>query len=75
MPMSPVGAGDRLLIQCESGPLALVEANPNEYREWARLPALSSKTWNYPALAGDFLLVRNDREAVCYRLPTRVPTP
>ncbi len=68
-------AGDRLLIQCESGPLALVEANPNEYREWARLPALSSKTWNYPALAGDFLLVRNDREAVCYRLPTRVPTP
>ena len=49
----------------------LVEANPSEQREVARLGALSSKTWNNPALAGDFLLVRNDREAACYRLPVR----
>ena len=28
----------------------------------------SNKTWNTPALAGEFLLVRNDQEAVCYKL-------
>jgi outer membrane protein assembly factor BamB len=62
-------ADDVLLVQTEPGPVALVEANPSEYRELARLGALSSKTWNTPALAGDLLLVRNDQEAVCYRLP------
>jgi hypothetical protein len=30
---------------------------------------LNGKTWNPPALAGDLLLVRNDQEAACYRLP------
>jgi outer membrane protein assembly factor BamB len=30
---------------------------------------LSSKTWNQPAVAGRYLLVRNDREAVCWELP------
>jgi len=32
---------------------------------------LSAKTWNTPALAGEFLLVRNDLEAACYKLPKR----
>ena len=61
--------GDLLLVQAEPGPVMLVEANPSEQREVARLGALSSKTWNNPALAGRMLLVRNDREAVCYELP------
>jgi outer membrane protein assembly factor BamB len=30
---------------------------------------LSSKTWNNPALASRYLLVRNDGEAACYELP------
>jgi outer membrane protein assembly factor BamB len=34
----------------------------------ARIPALTSKTWNQPCLAGRYLLVRNDREAVCFEL-------
>jgi outer membrane protein assembly factor BamB len=65
-------ANDLLLVQTEQGPIALVEANPSGYREVAHLNALSAKTWNTPALAGEFLLVRNDQEAVCYRLPRRV---
>jgi len=63
---------DFLLVQTEQGPVALVEANPAAYREVARLNALAAKTWNTPALAGELLLVRNDQEAVCYRLPKRV---
>ena len=62
---------DLLLVQTEPGQVALVEANPKEYREVARINALNAKTWNTPAVAGEFLLVRNDQEAICYRLPRR----
>jgi outer membrane protein assembly factor BamB len=59
---------DLLLIQAENGDVALVEASPMEFRELARIPVLDGKTWNHPALAGPYLLVRNDREAACLRL-------
>ena len=62
-------AGNLLIVQAESGEVALVEATPEKYHELATLPALSSKTWNNPALAGHLLLVRNDQEAACYELP------
>jgi outer membrane protein assembly factor BamB len=60
-----------LLIQMESGEVALVEANPTAHRELGRFSALTGRTWNHPALAGNLLLVRNDREAACYALPVR----
>ncbi|MEK6235464.1 MAG: PQQ-like beta-propeller repeat protein, partial [Planctomycetales bacterium] len=60
---------DLLLIQAEKGDVRLVEATPEEYRELAATPALSSTTWNVPALAGRYLLVRSDREAICFELP------
>ena len=69
---NPDEIGDQsglLLVSAESGDVLLVEVNPNESREIARFPALASKTWNNPALAGQYLLVRNDREAACYELP------
>ena len=58
-----------LLVSAESGDVLLVEVNPNESKELARFPVLASKTWNNPALVGQYLLVRNDREAACYELP------
>ncbi|MEX1228833.1 MAG: PQQ-binding-like beta-propeller repeat protein [Planctomycetaceae bacterium] len=61
--------GDVLLIQAEQGDVVLVAADPQEFRELGRLPALSDRTWNHPALAGPYLVVRNDRDAVCFRLP------
>lgn len=60
---------DLLLIQSEAGDVVLAQASPEAFRELARLPALRRKTWNYPTLAGRFLLVRNDQEAACYELP------
>ena len=60
---------DLLLIQAESGDVALVEISPEKPREQARFPALQGKTWNNPVLVRDLLLVRNDHEAACYRLP------
>jgi outer membrane protein assembly factor BamB len=65
--------GDLLLVQTENGSLALAEANPACFREVASLQALSSKTWNVPAVGGECLLVRNDQEAVCYKLPLLQP--
>lgn len=60
---------DLLLIQAESGEVVLVEPSPEKLVELGRLPALSSKTWNHLAVAGNILLVRNDLEAACYELP------
>jgi outer membrane protein assembly factor BamB len=60
---------DVLLIQCEDGDLAMVAADPARHCELARCRALHEKTWNYPALAGRLLLLRNDCEAACFELP------
>ncbi|NIR51559.1 PQQ-binding-like beta-propeller repeat protein [candidate division KSB1 bacterium] len=58
-----------LIIQAESGEVALVEANPDAFKELARFQAIEGKTWNNPALSGPYLLVRNSQEAACYELP------
>jgi outer membrane protein assembly factor BamB len=66
---------DLLLIQAESGDVALVEISPQGPRERARFRALQGKTWNNPVLLRDLLLVRNDQEAACYRLPLSAALP
>ncbi len=60
---------DLLLVLSERGELVLVEPTPDEHRELARVRVLDGKSWNPPALAGSWLLVRNDQEAVAYELP------
>ncbi len=62
-------AGDLLIVLAETGEVVLVEANPDRHRELARFTALDHRTWNHPVVAGDILLIRNDREAACYQLP------
>jgi len=66
-------SGSLLLVTDEGGDMVLVEPVPSEHRELARFTALHGKTWNPPALAGEFLVVRNDKEAGCYRLPIAKP--
>jgi outer membrane protein assembly factor BamB len=66
---------DLLLIQAESGDVVLVEISPERPKELTRFPALRGKTWNNPVLLRDLLLVRNDQEAACYRLPVTASQP
>jgi outer membrane protein assembly factor BamB len=61
-----------LLILSEKGDLALVEASPEGHRELGRVHVLDGdKTWNPPALAGNFGFVRNHLWMACYELPVR----
>jgi len=60
---------DLMLVMAESGEVVLIEPVPEEHRKLAGFRALHSKTWNPPSLAGEFLLVRNDKEAARYRMP------
>jgi outer membrane protein assembly factor BamB len=61
--------GDLLLVQSETGDVALVEASPDAYRELTRFTAVTGQSWNYPVLIGRKLLVRTEEEAVCWELP------
>ncbi len=61
-------SGDLLVILSETGQLALVEANPQRYRELGRFPAIEGKTWNYLALMDGKAFVRNHLEMACYDL-------
>jgi len=61
-------AGKNLIVLTEDGDLALVRATPERHQEIARFPVLEGKTWNVPALAGGYLLVRNLAEMAAFDL-------
>jgi outer membrane protein assembly factor BamB len=65
--------GSHILVMAENGDVVLLEANPEKQVELTKFAALDGKTWNPPALVGDYLLVRNHREAACYKLPLAKP--
>jgi outer membrane protein assembly factor BamB len=65
--------GDVILVLSETGELALVTATPERYNELASMQVLNDShvTWNNPAFAPPYLIMRNGREAACYRLPLK----
>ena len=65
--------GSHILVMAENGDVVLLETNPEKQVELTNFAALDGKTWNPPALAGEYLLVRNHREAACYKLPLAKP--
>ena len=60
--------GEHYLLMAESGELVLLRPDRQGPGELGRMRVFDAKTWNPIALAGDRLLVRNDREAVCLKL-------
>lgn len=61
-------ASGHLIVTTEEGDLALVKATPERHQEVARFSAISGKTWNVPALAEGYLLVRNAEEMAGFRV-------
>ncbi len=64
-------AGGHLIVTSDKGEVALVKATPAGYTEVAKFPALQGQTWNYPAIAGGRLLVRNSTEMAAYDISAK----
>lgn len=62
---------DVLLVSSEDGELALVAAEPDTYRELARMPVINGRTWNLPAFIRNIVVLRNTREMAVVRLPSQ----
>lgn len=65
-------ASGHLIVLTEQGDLALVRATPDRHEEIARFPMLNGKTWNHPAMAAGYLLIRNITEMAMFDLRLRV---
>lgn len=61
-------ADGHLIVLTEDGDLALVRATPKRHEEIVRFPVLDGKTWNHPAMADGYLLVRNLAEMAAFDL-------
>jgi outer membrane protein assembly factor BamB len=64
-------ADNHLIVLGERGQLALVEVNPNEYREVAKAQPVQGKTWTMPALAGGTLYLRSQKEVLAMDLSAK----
>lgn len=61
--------GDHLLVIAEKGRLHLLKPNATGHNELCAVEALDRKTWNHPVLLNDQLIIRNDQEIVCFKIP------
>ena len=61
-------ASGHLIVSAENGELVLVRATPQQHTEVARFQAINGKTWNYPAIAGGKLLMRNANEMAAFNI-------
>jgi outer membrane protein assembly factor BamB len=68
-------ASGHLVITTEQGEVVLVRATPDGHQELARVSALEGRTWNHPALADGFLIVRNAEQMAAFDLRPRSNSP
>lgn len=61
-----LGVGNHLIVQTERGGITILEMSSEKERIVNAIDALDHRTWNHPILAGDILLLRNDREAIAF---------
>ncbi len=57
--------GGNVLVQCDRGPLVLVEASPKEYRELTRCQPFGGQCWTMPVVSGGKIFARNTVQGVC----------
>jgi outer membrane protein assembly factor BamB len=62
-----------LLVSTETGQLVLLAADPNVHKELSSFQAIEGKTWNYAAVRGNRVFVRNAQEMACYNLSGKLP--
>jgi outer membrane protein assembly factor BamB len=60
-----------ILLTSEKGEVILIQPNPEKLVEVSRFQVFNDKTWNPPALVGEYLLMRHDKEAACVQLVLR----
>lgn len=64
----------KLLLLSDGGELALLEPDPQRYRELSRSKVSGPETWAHPALANGKLYIRDRTELICLQLdPQRQP--
>lgn len=64
---------DLVLLTTEGGEVVLLQPTPQGPGELHRYKVFTAKTWNPPALAGDWLVMRNDQEAAALQLAVVTP--
>ncbi|MFO1513909.1 MAG: PQQ-binding-like beta-propeller repeat protein [Verrucomicrobiota bacterium] len=57
--------GGNVLAQCDRGPLVLVEAKPEAYKEIARAEIFGGKCWTMPVVTNGKIFARNTQEGFC----------
>jgi outer membrane protein assembly factor BamB len=65
--------GGTILLTSEKGDVVLIQPDPDRLIEVAKFRVFTDKTWNPPALAGEYLLARNHKEAACLKLKLGAP--
>ncbi len=65
---SLIAADGKLIVLGESGNLAIVDANPDEYVKRDSAQILDGKNWTAPSLAGGKLYLRNHEELICLEM-------
>ena len=66
-----LAAEKKLIVVTDQGEIVLLAADASGPRELGRLEVFDYKTWNTPALAGNQLFLRNERDMACVELPER----
>jgi outer membrane protein assembly factor BamB len=57
--------GGNVLVQSDRGPLVLVEATPQSYKEIARCQVFGGQCWTMPVVSNGRIYARNTKEGVC----------
>ena len=63
--------GEKIVVLAENGTVHLVAANPQRYKELGKFKAIEGISWNNLCLYGPYLLVRNSKQAACFKLPAK----